>query len=178
MLGGGCWPTAMQNCWMFDNWPCIAAMVVAWVFIDTYVVVYVALKFASDSLYNAIDASSSMAAISMLQGWDSCLVDECNPVGLIFFEGVDRLVLVVDPIFVFLGVHSALFDDVQADVGDAAIVHRVACRARVGCADEEACHKGLKAVRGMPVGGQLLPTLFVIFGCCFAVLRDEPVKRV
>ena len=28
-VGGGCWPTAMQNCWMFINWPCIVAMVVA-----------------------------------------------------------------------------------------------------------------------------------------------------
>ncbi len=46
--------------------------------------------------------------------------------------------------------------------------------ARVGCADEEACHKGLKSVGGMPVGGHLLPILSTIFGHCFGVLRDEP----
>ena len=50
LLGGGCWPTAMQNCWMFVNCRCIAAMVVAWVFIDSCVVAYAAPKFASDSL--------------------------------------------------------------------------------------------------------------------------------
>jgi len=36
-------------------------MVVAWDFIDSCVAAYAALKFASDSLYNAIDALSSMA---------------------------------------------------------------------------------------------------------------------
>ncbi len=63
MLDGGCWLTAMQNCWMFVNWPCIAAMVVAWAFIDSCMVAYVAPKFASDSLYDVIDTSSSMAAM-------------------------------------------------------------------------------------------------------------------
>ncbi len=29
--GWGLWPIAMQNCWMFVSWPCIAAMLVAWV---------------------------------------------------------------------------------------------------------------------------------------------------
>ena len=63
MLDGGCWPTAMQNCWMFVSWPCIVAIVVAWVFIDSCVAVYAAPKFASDLLYNAIDASSSMVTM-------------------------------------------------------------------------------------------------------------------
>jgi hypothetical protein len=62
-VGRGCWPTAMQNCWMFVNWPCMAAMVVAWDFIDSCVAAYAASKFASDSLYDAIDALSSMAAM-------------------------------------------------------------------------------------------------------------------
>ena len=48
---------------MFVNWPCIAAMVVAWDFIDSCVAAYAAPKFASDSLYDVIDASSSMAAM-------------------------------------------------------------------------------------------------------------------
>ena len=63
MVGGGCWLTVMQNCWMFASWPCIAAMVVAWLFIDSCVAAYVAPKFASDLLYDAIDVSSSMAAM-------------------------------------------------------------------------------------------------------------------
>ena len=64
MVGGGCWLTAMQNCWMFASWPCIAAMVVAWFLIDSCVAAYAAPKFASDSLYDATDASSSMTVIS------------------------------------------------------------------------------------------------------------------
>jgi hypothetical protein len=47
---GGCWPTAMQNCWMFVNWPCIVAVVVAWVFIDSCMKAYVVPKFVSDAL--------------------------------------------------------------------------------------------------------------------------------
>ena len=63
MLGGGCWLTAMQNYGMFVNWPCIAAMVVSWVFIDSCVAAYAAPKFTSNSLYDAIDASSSIAVM-------------------------------------------------------------------------------------------------------------------
>jgi len=123
-------------------------------------------------------------AVSMLRGWGSCLIDECDHAGLIFFEGVDRfsdwrgLILTGDPFFVFFGVHSASFDDAQADVDDVVIIHRVACRARVECADEEARRKGLEAVGGIPVDGHSLPILFAIFGHCFAVLRDEPVEHV
>ncbi len=100
------------------------------------------------------------------------------------YEGVNRLgdrrvlVLARDPIFVFLGVHTESFDDTQNDVDDVAIVHGVACRACVGCADDEACCEGLEAVGGMPVGGHPLTILFVIFGCCFAILRDETVEHV
>ena len=50
MLGVGCWRTAMQICWMFVSWPCIAAMVIAWDFIDSCVAAYTAPMFASDSL--------------------------------------------------------------------------------------------------------------------------------
>jgi len=120
----------------------------------------------------------------MVRGWDRCLVDECDCGRPTFFEGVDRLndrqgfVLACDPIFVLLGVHPASFDDVQADVNDVVIIHRVACRARVRCADEEARHKGLEAIGGMPVGGHSLPIIVAIFGCCFAILLDEPVKHV
>jgi hypothetical protein len=120
----------------------------------------------------------------MLRGWGSRLVDKCDYVGPIFFEGVDRLddrrgfVLARDPIFLLLGVHPASFDDAQADVDDITIIHQVACCPRVGCADEEACCKGLESAGGMPVGGHLLPILFTIFGRCFAVLRDEPIEHV
>jgi hypothetical protein len=69
-----------------------------------------------------------------------------------------------NPIFVFFGVHPASFDYTQADVDDVAIVHRVACRARVGCANEEVCREGLESVGGMPVGRHSLPILFAIFG--------------
>jgi hypothetical protein len=53
----------MQNCWMFVSWSCIEARLVAWVLIDSCVAVYVAPKFISDSLYDASDTSSSMAAL-------------------------------------------------------------------------------------------------------------------
>ncbi len=112
------------------------------------------------------------------------MVDQRNRVGTIFLEGVDRLddcqgfVLVGDPIFVLLGVHSTAFDDVQANVNDVTIIHWVACHTRVGCTDEEARCKGLKAVGGMPVGSHPLSIIFAIFGRRFAVLRDEPVKHV
>jgi hypothetical protein len=56
MLGGGYWSTAMQNCWMFISWHCIAVMVVARVLIDSCVAVYPAPKFTINSLYNVINA--------------------------------------------------------------------------------------------------------------------------
>ena len=55
--------TAMQNCWMFASWSCIAAMVVTWLFIDSYVAAHVAPKFASDLTYDAMEMSSSMTFI-------------------------------------------------------------------------------------------------------------------
>jgi len=120
----------------------------------------------------------------MLQGWGSCLVDKCDRFSPIFFEGVDRLddrrafVLARDPIFVLLGVHPTSFDDAQANFDDVTIVHQVACRACVGCADEEARCKGFESVSRMPVGGHSLAIFFTIFGRCFAVLRDEPIEHV
>jgi hypothetical protein len=156
-------------------------MVVAWLFIYSCMAAYAAPKFASDSLYDAIDGGH---AISMLSGWDRRLVDECYRVGPILFEGVDRfnnwwlLVFVGDPAFVFLGVHSTSLDDAQADVDDITIPHRVASRARVGSAYEEASCEGLKTVGGMPVGSHLLPILFTILSRNFAVLRDEPIEHV
>ena len=63
MVGGGCWLTAMQNCWMFVSWPCIEAMVAAWLFIDSCVAAYVAPKFASDLPYDAIEVSLSMTVM-------------------------------------------------------------------------------------------------------------------
>ncbi len=63
MVGGGCWLTAMQNCWMFASWPCIAAMVVAWLFIDSCVAAYAAPKFARDLPYDVIKVSLSMTVM-------------------------------------------------------------------------------------------------------------------
>jgi hypothetical protein len=123
-------------------------------------------------------------AIPMLRGWDRRLVDECDRVDPILFEGVDHLgdwrsfILVGNPTFVFLGGHPSSLDDAQADVDDVAIVHWVAGRTRVGSTDEEASCEGLKAVGGMPVGGHSLSILFAIFCYCFAVLHDEPIKYV
>jgi hypothetical protein len=73
-------------------------------------------------------------AVSMLQGWDSHLVDECNCVGPIFLEGVDHLdnqqdrIFAQDPFFLLIGIHPTVLDDAQADVNDVAIIHWVACR--------------------------------------------------
>ncbi len=63
MVGGGCWLTAMQNCWMFASWSCITAMVVVWLFIDSCMAAYVAPKFASDSPYDVMEVLSSMTFI-------------------------------------------------------------------------------------------------------------------
>ena len=60
---GGCWPTAIQNCWMFASWPCIAARLEAWLFIDSREAAYVAPKFDIVLVYNMIDASSLTAAM-------------------------------------------------------------------------------------------------------------------
>ncbi len=120
----------------------------------------------------------------MLRGRDSHLVDQRDRVGPIFLEGVDRLddrrgfVLAGDSIFVLLRVHPTAFDGTLANVDDVAIIHWVACCARVGCTNEEAHCKGLKAIGAMPVGGHPLPIISAIFGFCFAVLRDEPVEHV
>ena len=120
----------------------------------------------------------------MLRGWDRRLVDECDRVGPILFEGVDRFgdrrsfVLAGDPPFVFLGVHPASLDDAQADVDDVMIVHRVAGRAHVGSANEEVSCEGFETVGGMPVGGHLLSILFTIFCCCFTIFHDEPIEHM
>ena len=58
------------------------------------------------------------------------------------------------------------------------LIYRVECRARVGCANEEASREGLETIGGMPVCGHLLPIIFAIYGCCFAILLDEPVEHV
>ena len=66
----------------------------------------------------------------------------------------------------------------KADVDDVAIVHWVVCCACVGCANEEARHKGIESVVGMPVGCHSLSILVEILCCHFAVLCDEPVDHV
>ena len=80
--------------------------------------------------------------------------------------------------FIFLCVHSAGLDDAQSDVDDIPIPHGVLRCARVGCANEEARHKGLKVFGGMPLGGHSLPIHFAIFGRGLPVLVDEPIEHV
>jgi hypothetical protein len=120
----------------------------------------------------------------MLQGQDISLVDECNSVCSIFLEGVDRFhhwwdhVLVRDPIFVLLEVHSTLLDDALVDVNQVMVVHWVACSAGIGSADEGAPCEGLETFGGMPGGGHSLPIFLAIFGHGTLVLCDETVKHV
>ena len=45
----------MQNCWMFASWPCIAARLEAWLFIDSWVAAYTAPKFNIVLVYNVIN---------------------------------------------------------------------------------------------------------------------------
>ena len=63
MLLGGCWPMTMQNCWIFASWPCIAARLGAWLFIKSWVAAYAVPKFNILLVHNAINVSSSTAAI-------------------------------------------------------------------------------------------------------------------
>jgi hypothetical protein len=114
--------------------------------------------------------------VTMLRGRDSSLIDKCNCVGPIFLEGVDHLdnlwdrVLTQDPVFVLLGVHSTMLDDVQANVDYVTVIHRVACSNRLGSANEEARYKGLKTFGGMPCGSHSLPIFLAIFDCGTPVL--------
>ena len=70
---------------------------------------------------------------------EQLLVDECDCIGPMFFEGVDRfsdrrgLVFAGNLIFVFFRVHSTLFDVAQADVNDAAIVQSEGCQSAAIC---------------------------------------------
>ena len=48
----------------------------------------------------------------------------------------------------------------------------------MGCADEEARCKWLKAFGRMPLGSHLLPICFAIFGHGFPLLVGEPIKHV
>jgi hypothetical protein len=120
----------------------------------------------------------------MLQSWDSSLIDKCNCVGSIFFEGVDCLdnlwnrILTRDPVFVLLGVHFAMLDDAQANFNDITVVNWVTCSAGAGSADEEVCCKGLKTFGGMPGGGHSLPIFLAIFSCGMPILHDETVEHV
>jgi hypothetical protein len=99
----------------------------------------------------------------MLQGQDCSLIDKCNHISSIFLEGVNHLnnwwdrVLMQDPVLVLLGVHSTTLDDVQANINDIMVIHRVACSAGVGSANEEAHCEGLKTFEGMPGGSHSLP---------------------
>jgi hypothetical protein len=92
----------------------------------------------------------------MLQGQDCSLIDKCNHVGPIFLEGVDCLdnwdhLLVQDPVFVLLGVHSTTLDDARADINDVMVIHWVVCIAGVGSADEEVHCKGSNPLEGCQV---------------------------
>ena len=60
---GGCWPAAMQNCGIFTSWPCIAARLAAWFFIESWVAAYAAPKFDIVLVYDAINTWSTTAAM-------------------------------------------------------------------------------------------------------------------
>ena len=52
----------MQNCWIFASWPCIAGRLAAWLFIESWVAAYAALKFDIILVYDVIDALLLTAA--------------------------------------------------------------------------------------------------------------------
>ncbi len=74
-------------------------------------------------------------AVVVLDGWRGHLVDEGDRLGPVVLERFDRLgggrrfILPRDPALVLLGVHAAAFDDVQANIDDITLLHRIA-----GCA--------------------------------------------
>jgi hypothetical protein len=174
----------MQNCWMFASWFLHCNQAVGLAFHGflrggargTKVHKQVTIQCNQQVVIH------SGHTLSMLQGRDSRLVDECNCVGPIFHEGVNRLddwwdrVLAQDPFFVLLGVHSTALDDAQANVDDVAVVYWVACSTRVGSTNEEAHCEGLETFRGMPGGGHSLPICLAIFGQRLPIPRDEPVN--
>ncbi len=123
-------------------------------------------------------------AVVVLDGWRGHLVDEGDCLGPVVLESFDhlgdgqRFVFPHNPTLVLLGVRATAFDDVQANIDDIVLLHRIAGCACIQCADEEACCKQLEAVRGMPVGGHLLLVLFVVLGCRLPILANKPVEHV
>ena len=117
-------------------------------------------------------------------GWQAQLLPTNTPWRSYCLVDRQGLVLAHDPILVLFGIHPAALDDSQANVNDITTLYRVSCRACVGCADEEACCKGLEAFGGMPLGGYLLPICFAIFNHGFLVKTwfplfvNEPTKHV
>ncbi len=52
-----------EFCWIFASWPCIAARLAAWLFIQSWVARYAAPQFNIVSVYNAMDALLSATAM-------------------------------------------------------------------------------------------------------------------
>jgi hypothetical protein len=123
-------------------------------------------------------------AVVVLDGWRGHLVDEGDRLGPVVLERFDRLgdrrrfVLPRNSALVLLGVHAAAFDDMQADINDIALLHRIAGCAFIRRANEEVRREQLKAIRGMPVGGHPLSVLFVVLGHCLPILSNKPVEHV
>ena len=65
----------------------------------------------------------------------------------------------------------------QPEVDEVTVLHGVEHRACIRCTDEEVHRKGLKAAGGMPVGHHLLLIQLTIFGRCFALFCNEPLKN-
>jgi hypothetical protein len=82
-----------------------------------------------------------------------------------------------NPCFILFGKNAASLDDTQSNVNDVAVDHGVARAAGVGTTAEEAQNKDLKAVGRVSISNYLLSVFFTIFGCCFAVLANKPVKQ-
>ncbi len=116
--------------------------------------------------------------ISMKTRWDGGLIQNVlndKKVSTILGRMASRA---RDPLFVFFGVHPASLDDVEADVDDVGIVHRVASAAGVASTGEQAVDDGVEPVAGMPIGSHSVAIPFAIFGGCLAVVFDEPEEEI
>ncbi len=94
------------------------------------------------------------------------------------FDNLELDCFPCNPRLVFLSVHAAPFDEMQANVDDVDVVHLVAGTAGIGGAGEEAKDEGIKAISGVLIGSHALPVCLTILGGCLAILFDEPEEKV
>jgi hypothetical protein len=119
----------------------------------------------------------------MKVGGDGNLVDQGDLGAPKTFEGLKCFTnfgldgLTGNPCFICFGVHATLLDDMQSNDEDVAVDHGVAGKAGVGTAAEEAQDKDLETVGKVPISDHPLLVFFTIFGCCFAVFVNKPIKQ-